>query len=311
MLRLRPLLFALPLLLATAPAAAQRSVAGVDDEDDEDDDGKKADPKKAGDKKADDKKVDPKKADDKKVDPKKADDKNVDPKKADDKKVDPKKADDKKIDDKKAGASRLPDDVLEDTEADKKKRKAEDIAREKAEAAAGAADQKKAAETARLTEEKRIAADKKLQATRDQRLGSARAQRTYRRDEGDYTIIAEVQPGAVVKGKFVEVRLDVFKRLAVADPRFGTREPAKGLKLVANVIEPTGKQDATTSYVLHPTGAPGHYGFHFTPTRDGVVQLRLSGGAGERSFNSTIPLHVGVWPPPDFDAEDKKLIVAP
>ncbi|HEY1098025.1 MAG TPA: hypothetical protein VGF99_03815, partial [Myxococcota bacterium] len=254
-------------------------------------------------------KADPKKADDKKTDPKKTDDKKADPKKADDKKADPKKSD-AKVEDKKTTSSRAPDDILEETEEDKKKRAKEDAARQKAEAAAAAEEAKKAAEKARLAEEKKQNADKKLQATRDARLASAKAVRTFRRDEGEYSILAEVEPGAVVKGKLVEVRLDVFKRLDVADPRFGNREPAKAPKLVANVIEPTGKKDATTSYALHPLSAPGHYGFHFTPSRDGVVNVQISGTVGERTVNSTLPLHIGVWPPPDFDNEDKKLATA-
>jgi hypothetical protein len=38
------------------------------------------------------------------------------------------------------------------------------------------------------------------------------------------------------------------------------------------------------------------------------VQVQLSGEVGERRLNVTIPLHVGVWPPPDFEDEDKKLL---
>jgi hypothetical protein len=64
----------------------------------------------------------------------------------------------------------------------------------------------------------------------------------------------------------------------------------------------------TTRYAVHSLGAPGRYGFHFTPGNDGVVQVQLSGEVGERRLNVTIPLHVGVWPPPDFEDEDKKLL---
>ncbi len=293
MLRLRPLLFALPLMLTAVPASAQRSVAGVDEDDDDDDAAPKSPPKAA---------------DDKKADPKKTDGKKTDDKKPDDKKPDDKKADAKKADDKKPTVNRAPDDILEDTDDDKKKRKIEDEARKKAEAAASAADAKRAAEKARLADDKKAAADKKLQATRDQRLSSARTQRTYRRDEGEVTLFAEVAPGAVTRGKLVEVRLEIFKRLDVANPKFGTREPLKNLKLTASVVEPTGKKDATMTYALHSLGAPGLYGFHFTPTRDGVVSVQVNGDLGQRTLNATVPLHVGVWPPPDFDSEDKKLV---
>ena len=120
-------------------------------------------------------------------------------------------------------------------------------------------------------------------------------------------VLATLTPGAVQKDGLVELNLDVFKRLDVADPKFGNREPFRDLHLVAVVVDQTGKKNARTSYAVHSLGAPGRYGFHFTPTRDGVVQVLLTGEAGERTINIAIPLHVGVWPPPDFDEEDKKL----
>jgi hypothetical protein len=74
------------------------------------------------------------------------------------------------------------------------------------------------------------------------------------------------------------------------------------------VMEPTGKKDAKKIYALHNLGAPGQYGFHFTPTKDQTLQLQVvgttkDGGSIDAAFN----VHVGVWPPPDFDDEEKKL----
>ena len=100
--------------------------------------------------------------------------------------------------------------------------------------------------------------------------------------------------------------LDPFCELLPVLLRLGLGH--RDLKLVAAVIEPTGKKDMTTRFAVHSLGAPGRYGFHFTPTNDGVVQVQLSGEVGERRLNVTIPLHVGVWPPPDFEDEDKKLL---
>jgi hypothetical protein len=159
-------------------------------------------------------------------------------------------------------------------------------------------------------EQKRLDEEKRLQETKADRLAAAKKQRVYRRTESDdVVVICEVEPGAVSKDAVVEMRLEVFRPLDVADPRFGAREPHRDLNLVATVVEPTGKKTTTTAtYTVHPLGAPGRYGFHFTPNHDGVLQVQLSGDVGGRRLNVTIPLHVGVWPPPDFEDEDKKLL---
>lgn len=298
MLRPASLLFGLTLLSASLalPAAAQRDVVGADDDDEDDGPPRAAPPPPPPEEKKDDKKG--KKKDDKKADDKKA---------AGDKKADDKKADDKKgkKDDQKPAP---PVDVLADDDEDKAKRKAETEARKKAEEAASAEDKKKAEDKRRLAEEKKVAEEKRRQETKADRLAAAKRSRTYRRADGaDVVILAEVAPGAVVKGGLIEVKLEVFKPLDVADPRFGAREPWRDLALVAAVIEPTGKKEMTTRFAVHSLGAPGRYGFHFTPGNDGVVQVQLSGDVGERRLNITIPLHIGVWPPPDFEDEDKKL----
>lgn len=310
MLRPRSLLFALLLAAQIVPsvASAQRSVAGSDDDEDEDDDGaqKKKDEKPAetpADPK-DGKKADPKAT--KKDDKKKADDKKVEEPKADDKKTPPQKVDPKST---KSG----PVDVLADDEDDKKKRKAEDDARDKADAAASAADKKKADDKAKLAEEKKASDDKRRIETREQRLTSAKRVRPLVREEGEVKLQIDIEPGAAAKGQLVEVRFDIGKKLDVADPKFGNREPLKNLKLTAIVSDGSGKKDAARAYAVHSLGAPGQYGFHVTPPKDGLLQVQVTGEApssdgGTRSINVTFPIHVGVWPPPDFDDEDKKLL---
>jgi hypothetical protein len=291
--------------LVSVPSLAQRNIQGVDDE--EDDDGEERTPPSDVDKK----KADGKKADDKKADgKKKADDKKADgKKKVDDKKVDDKKVDDKKADEPRKGADRkaTPGDVLDETPEEKKKRSAEDEARKKADEAAAAEEAKQAAEKARLAEEKKANAEKRRAETRDQRLASAKRVRPLVRDEGGYHVGVAVEPGALEKGALVEVRFDIGKNLDVADPKFGNRQPLKNLALTATVIEPSGKKDAKRVYVVHSLGAPGQYGFHMTPPKDGVLQVQLMGDVGDRTLDISFPLHVGVWPPPDFDDEDKKV----
>jgi hypothetical protein len=330
MLRSLLLLSLITVGLPALPAHAQREIVGADDEDDGPPrtappaEEKNDDKKKAGDKKKkgeDKKKEDGKKKDDdtkKDVDTKKDDDtkKDVDKKKDNDKKKDvdpteagtgsqaPAKSAPPPKKDGKAG----PVDVLADSDEDKAKRRAEDEAKKKADEAALAEEQKKAEEKKRLLEQKRLDEEKRLQETKADRLAAAKKQRVYRRTESDdVVVVCEVEPGAVTKENVVELRLEIFRPLDVADPRFGAREPYRDLNLVANVVEPNGKKSTTTAYAVHSLGAPGRYGFHFTPERDGVVQVQLSGDVSGRRLNVAIPLHVGVWPPPDFEDEDKKL----
>ena len=309
------------LLVATAvPALGQRSVAGVDDDEDEDDDDDKGEEKAP----RDSPKVDPKKDDSKKKDGKKkspedqqaedkkaAEEKAAEAKKADGKKAPEKKVDDKKVDDKKVDAKSVKKatvgDILDDNADDQHKRKVEEDARQKAESAAAAAEQKKTDDKARLAEDKKNADVKRHADTREQRLASARRVRPLFREEGDVRLQVAIEPGAVVKGSLVEVRFDLAKALDVADPKFGNREPLKNLQLIATVREATGKKGSERVYAVHSLGAPGTYGFHLTPPKDGVLQVEISGEAVGRTINQSFALHVGVWPPPDFDDEEKKL----
>ena len=290
------LLLASVLSIAAVPAAlAQRSVVGGDEEEEEGKD------KKAGDKPAD--KADKKKQDEAKK--KKDDDKkNAEAGKKNaeaDKKANGKSAKDGKKDHK-------PGDVLEDTSEDKKKQDAEDQARKAAEAAAETEQKKKEEEQKKLLEQKKAAEDKRRADTREQRLASAKRVRPLARTSGDIAVAIAIEPGAVVKGAVVEVRLDVARLLDVSDPRLGNKAPLKGLELTAIVTETTGKKDKEIArYAVHSLGAPGAYGFHVTPPGDGALRVQIVGSAGTGSVDVTFPLHVGVWPPPDFDNEDQLL----
>ena len=72
------------------------------------------------------------------------------------------------------------------------------------------------------------------------------------------------------------------------------------------MVEPSGKKDGKKRYAVHSLGAPGLYGFHMTPPKDGVLQVQLTGDVGDRTLDVSFPVHVGAWPPPDFDDEDKR-----
>ena len=235
-----------------------------------------------------------------------------------------KKKDDKKKDDKKKGEEKKDDkakpdakstkkddkrDVLEESAADLEKKKKDDEARKaaeaSAEAAAEAAKKKKEEDDKRLREEKKAAEDKKKLENRDQRLASARKIRQFTRTTGDLSLSFAVSPGEVKAGEVIEVRVAVEQKLSTADPKYGNLMPMKGLDLVAIVSQPTGKGAPPLRYVLHPLDAPGRYGFHLTVPKNGQLQVAVEGDVKGKSLALNIPLHVGTWPPPDFDDEEK------
>lgn len=293
-----PFLVAALACAVAVPVHAQRGIIGA--EEDEEDGEKKPAPPPA---------EEPSKKDDGKK--KKKDDK----KKAEEKKpAEPVKPDAKSTptpppSDKKKG------DVLEDTAAEKTKRAAEEAKRREAEAAAEkAADEaaaKKAAEDAKKLEEKKAADEKRRKETRDQRLAAAKKLRQLVRTSGTTGLGMAVEPGMPVAGQVTELRVAVTKKLDVPDPRFGDLMPMDGLKLVATVEDASGKKDAwKRRYLLHPLEAPGKYGFHVTLPKDGAYRVRIDGDVAGDRVDVQYPVHAGVWPPPDFDEEEKKALEA-
>lgn len=299
--RLRALVpFAIVFAITLAPVAlAQRKIIGADDEQPTDAGPPAADPKP-------DPKADPKaKKGDKKADEKKA----AEDKAAADKAAADKKADEEKKKKKPDAAAVKKDDkrdVLEDTPAEKTKKSKEDEAKEAAEkaaeVAADAAAKKKDEDQKKLVDEKKAADAKKKLENKDQRLAAAKKVRQLTRTSGPFGISIAIEPGLVQKDVLLEVRLDVAQKLDVPDPRYGNLLPIKGANLVATVTSAKGRQ----RYALHPLDTPGRYGFHTTPAKDGQVTVQISGTTKEgKSLDATFPIHVGVWPPPDFEDEEK------
>lgn len=279
MKRIAPLL-AFGALVALAPlvvdsANAQRRIIGAGD-DEPTDAGPPPPPADAGPGKKDDKKK----------------------KKGDDKKPEEKKPDEKKKDDKR--------DVLDDTPSEKaaksKDAEAKAAAEKKAEEAAEAERNKKEDEKKKLEEEKKAADAKKKLENKDQRLAAARKIRQITRTSGAFAISVAIEPGQVVKDSVVEVRVDVAQKLDVPDPKYGSLLPIRNADVVAAVTGGKSK----LRYAVHPLETPGRYGFHTTPSKDGVIQVAITGTTKDnKSFDASFPLHVGVWPPPDFEDEEK------
>lgn len=221
-----------------------------------------------------------------------------------------------------------PDGDEQKNAADAEKKKKAEEARKKAEAEAEekrrakeAADEaaQKAAEEAER--KKREAAEKKkretlerekarLEANRAGRLKAAKKSRLYTREDGSVVVGVSLEPGKADPDKVMEVRFEVNERLEVAHPRYGNRMPLKDLVLTATIEEPAKGKGGGKSYryVVQPLRAPGSYGLHHTPRLEGEHTIRIEGKSkdGKKRVSFSFPVHVGVWPPPDFDDEEAK-----
>lgn len=196
-----------------------------------------------------------------------------------------------------------------DAEAEAKRR-AKEAAEEAAQKAADEAERKKR-EAAEKKQREAVEREKaRLEANRAGRLKAARKSRLYTREDGSVVVGISLEPGKADPDKVMEVRFEVNERLTVAHPRFGNRMPLKDLLLTATVEEPAKGKGAGKRYVyvVQPLRAPGSYGLHHTPRLEGEHTIQIEGKSkdGKKSVRFSFPVHVGVWPPPDFDDEETK-----
>lgn len=211
----------------------------------------------------------------------------------------------KKAAEEKARKKREAEEKKKAEEAERK-RKAKEAAEEAARKAAEEAERKKKEAVERKKEEAERKEKERLEKNRAARLKSAKKTRRYSREDDELVAGATMTPGKPTKSKVLELRFDLGKQLEVAHPKYGDRMPLKGWSVVATVQEPaTGKGEAKTwSYAVHPLRAPGSYGFHHTPRIDGEHTVSIEASRGDDSMSFTVPVHVGAWPPPDFEEEE-------
>jgi hypothetical protein len=195
-----------------------------------------------------------------------------------------------------------PKDVLDDTPAEKAAKAKDAEAKSKAEDAADAAQKKKDDEQRKLQEEKKAADAKKKLENKDQRLAAARKIRQLTRTSGPFVMGFALEPGEVKANNVLAVRAQIAEKVDVPDPRYGDRVPQRNAELTA-VVSGNGKK---LRYEMHALDAPGRYGFHTTPLKDGSYLVAIEGKNGEgKPLSTSFTIHVGVWPPPDFDTEEQ------
>lgn len=228
------------------------------------------------------------------------------------------------------GAEESKEDEMDKEAAEKAKKKKEAEEKRKAAAAKKAAEEKQkkreaakkkraaakqaAAEAAARKKEeaerKKVQAIEKekarLEGNKAARLLAAKKLRRITRRSGDLAVTVSLVPGAPKAGKVQELRVDVAQELKVADVKWGKFKPQMRAAMVAEVAPPdTGQDLETRRFYVHRLPAPGAYGFHVTPERDGQHTITLEGKADDGTpINLQLNLFVGEWPPPDFESEE-------
>ncbi|MEW5855337.1 MAG: hypothetical protein AB2A00_41570, partial [Myxococcota bacterium] len=149
---------------------------------------------------------------------------------------------------------------------------------------------------------------------------AARAERTLKREKNAVLYTIKVRPGAVEPGKLTEVVMDVRDHLEEEDPTYGEYAPLEDAYIVVTLThasapppkDPKAKPAplaAPVAYQLHPLGDAGVYGFHATLPQAGKWDVKISGARKDgKALAGEFSLHAGVWPPPDFDQEEKNNI---
>ncbi len=191
---------------------------------------------------------------------------------------------------------------------------------------ADAAAMKKAEEESRKKREeeakkKKDAEDKRAASKAEIGKGNledARKSRVYKRLKDGLLFTAKVLPGAVEDNKMSEMEFTIVQKLEDPDPTYGDWAPVEDGDFMATFTcqslpapkDPKAKPGALPPpvvYEIHPLGDAGKYGLHATLPNAGVWQLKVTGKKkdSQKATEVNIPLHVSVWPPPDFDTEEK------
>lgn len=212
-----------------------------------------------------------------------------------------------------------------------KQEEAEAAARAKAAEAKKKKAEAEAAKKAAEEQKKKDDAAKRLRAE----LNAARAERVLVRKVNDLQLRVSLTPGAPEAKAVEEIRLDITRKLKVADSRYGDSKPVVGANLVAKLHFVEGLSDAPVVakdrkgkarkgkgrkakgkkksslvlpkdqlFRLHALGDAGLYGLHLTMPIPGHYSLKISGQDRDaKDIEATLELYPGQWPPPDWDQE--------
>lgn len=105
-------------------------------------------------------------------------------------------------------------------------------------------------------------------------------------------------PGIPDPQQVVEVLLVTNEVPKTPHPRFGNRVPVDGARITVEVTNPAGQ--LVGKFLAHPIPlSSSKYGFHVTPTQDGIYNLAVRGKTSDgKELAADLKMPVNVWPLP-------------
>jgi Skp family chaperone for outer membrane proteins len=216
-------------------------------------------------------------------------------------KADDVKADKEATEEEKAAAA---EKEKKQKEAEEKQRKAEEAER-KAEQEAKEAALKKAADIEKRKQEVEIKKKRKQREKQENLLKSVKSNRQYARQVEGHNVLISVTPGGGAKNNVVEITFQVNTK---AEGSIATTQILSKLKEATATVTTLKrrKRGGGETYKLHRISRAGTYGFHYTPVMNGTYNVELKATVPNGpALVFDVPLYTGVWPPPDFPAEEK------
>lgn len=121
---------------------------------------------------------------------------------------------------------------------------------------------------------------------------------TQQTEKQKFAFAVEMKPGIPDPDQLTEVVISANAIPPRPDPVFGSQVPLEGSRIVVEVQNPAGQ--LVGRYITHPMPfAKGRFGFHLTPSQEGIYTLAIRGRTAKGdAFSADVKLPVKVWPLP-------------
>jgi hypothetical protein len=216
-----------------------------------------------------------------------------------------------KADDVKADKEATEEEKAAKAAKDKKEKEAEDKLRKeeeaqrKAEQEAKEAALKKAANIEKLKQEAEIKKKRKQRENQENLLKNVKGNRHYARQSEGHKILVSITPGGGTKNNVVEVSFQVSTKTEGAMSTTKILSKLKDATATVTTLKRR-KRGGGEIYKLHRISRAGTYAFHYTPVMNGTYNVEIKATVPNGpALVFDVPFYTGVWPPPDFPAEEE------
>ncbi len=117
-------------------------------------------------------------------------------------------------------------------------------------------------------------------------------------EAGKFAFAFDMKPGVPDPDQVTEILINANLIPKKRDPVFGSNVPLIDAKLIVDVTNPAGQLVGRFETHAMPL-TKGRYGFHFTPSQEGIYTLTLKGKTAKgEALSGELKLPVKVWPLP-------------